>query len=62
VRRANARLRARARAELQRSQIDHETVIHVALQHALIRFVDLVDLDELNVAGDPAAGTEIERP
>ena len=44
----------------QRRHIKHEPIFHVALQHALIRFLDLIDPDLLDFAGDSAFGTEIE--
>ena len=47
---------------LQRSHVDHETIFHVALQHAFVSVVDLVDLDFFDVAHDSALGTEIEVP
>src|SRR6266404_9784316 len=45
---------------LQRRNVDHEPVFHVTPQHSLVGFVDVIDLDFLDVAGDSALGAEIE--
>jgi len=42
------------------SHVDDEPLLHVALQHFLVAFVDLLDPDQLDVACDPAFGAEIE--
>src|SRR5438270_11549108 len=45
---------------LERRHVDHETIFHIALQHPLVRFVDLVHRNLLDVANDPALRAIIE--
>jgi hypothetical protein len=44
----------------QRRAVDHEAVLHVALEHALVGFVDLVGADHLDVGDDAVFGAEVE--
>lgn len=45
---------------VQRRQIDHEAIAHVALEHAFVGLVDVLDIDHLHVAGNAVLGAEIE--
>ena len=45
---------------LQGGGVDHETVFHVALEEAVVGFVDLLDGDALDVGGDVVLGAKIE--
>jgi len=45
---------------LQRPQIDHKPVLHIPLQHPLVRLVDLLDRDDLDVRRDAVLGAEVE--
>src|SRR5882762_8842467 len=45
---------------LQRSHIDDETVLHVALQQAVVGFVDLLDVDHLDIAHDVVFAAEVQ--
>src|SRR5690349_4140222 len=45
---------------LQRRHIDDEPVPHIAFQHALICFVDLLNGNDFNIADNVVFGTEIE--
>jgi hypothetical protein len=44
----------------QRLAVDHEAIFHVALLHAIIGVVDILDLDHLDIGGDALLGAEIE--
>src|SRR5712692_8942094 len=48
------------RFSFQRSHVDDEAVLHVALGEALVGFVDLLDADQLDVGGDAVLGAEIK--
>jgi hypothetical protein len=39
--------------------VDHEAITNIALQHALIRGVDILDFDHFNVRSDVVFGAEI---
>ena len=41
--------------------IDHEAVAHVAFFHALKTFVNLVDIEHFNIAGDVLFGAQLEQ-
>src|SRR3954468_18414172 len=45
---------------LEAVQVDDESVAHVALQHPLIRLVDLLDGNHLHVGGDSVLGAMVE--
>src|SRR6266516_1607831 len=45
---------------LERGQVDHEAVLHIAPEHPLVRLVDPLDRDDLDVRDDPALGAEVE--
>src|SRR5204863_3513119 len=45
---------------LQRGIVDHEAILHVALQQAVIRFVDLLDTDFFDVRRDAVLAAEIQ--
>src|ERR1700723_856863 len=45
---------------LQRSHVDHEAVFHVALEQAVVCFVDLLHFDHLDIRIDSLLGAEIE--
>src|SRR5690606_15755083 len=45
---------------LKRGHVDDETVLHVALEHALEGFVDVLDTDHFDVRDDVVLGAEIE--
>src|SRR5258708_23061527 len=44
----------------QRSHVDDEAIFHIAFEHALVGFVDLVDRNKFDVASDSAIGAELE--
>src|SRR5207237_8729403 len=44
----------------QRSRLDNEAIFDIASHNAFVRFVDIIDVDLLDVAGDAAIGAEIE--
>ena len=44
----------------ERGAIDHEAVLDVALEHALVGCVDLLDRDHLDVGDDAVLGAEVE--
>src|SRR5438128_1721784 len=45
---------------LQGSHVDHEAVLHVALQDAIVSLVDLLDRDDFDVGNDIVLPAEIE--
>src|SRR5882762_9796412 len=45
---------------LKRSHVDDEAVLHVALEQAIVRFVDLLNLDELDIGSDSVLGAEVQ--
>src|SRR5437016_3027076 len=45
---------------LQRRHIDHEPIFHIALQHALVGFVDLLDGDHFDVRDDSVFSAEVQ--
>src|SRR5258707_11048883 len=45
---------------LERSHIDDEAVLYVALEQAIISFIDLLDFDEFDIGSDAVLGAEIE--
>ena len=45
---------------IQRRHVDDEAILHIALEHPLIRFVDLLDRNHFDGAGDPVLGAEIQ--
>src|ERR1700722_5992400 len=45
---------------LQRSHVDHEPVFPVALEQAVVGFVDLLHFDHLDIRIDSLLGAEIE--
>src|SRR6185503_15741499 len=47
-------------ARLQAGHVDDETVLHVLLHHAVPGLVDLLDGDDLDVAGDALLRAEVE--
>ena len=53
-------LRRRLALRLERGEVDHEAVLHVAPQQPLVRLVDPLDRDDLDVRDDPALGAEVE--
>ena len=44
----------------QRTHINHEPIPHIALQHALVRLVNFLDRNHLNVAPDVVLAAKIE--
>ncbi|OLU23449.1 hypothetical protein BVH06_24580 [Pseudomonas sp. PA27(2017)] len=44
----------------QGSHVDHEAVFHVTLEHALLGFVDVLDVDHFDVRDDVVLGAEVE--
>ena len=40
--------------------VDHETVFHVAFNHAFNGLVDVFDVEHFDVAGNPVLGAEIQ--
>ena len=42
------------------SEVDNEAVSYVGLQHTLIRFVDLLNGDDLDVSGDAMIAAEVQ--
>ena len=44
----------------QTVHIDHEPLLHIALEHALIRLVDALDVDHLHVRDNPVPGAVVE--
>lgn len=57
--RSKAETRALCRAR-QRAHVDRKAVLHVAAQHPLIGFVDLLNRDYLHVRDNLMLGAEIE--
>lgn len=51
---------ATGRRGVERGDIDHETIFHIALQHSLIGCVDLLDSNHLDVRNDPLLRAEVE--
>ena len=49
------------RLPFERFHVDHKAVFHVSLQEALVRFVDLLYADGLDLTDDPVLGTELEQ-
>ena len=47
-------------ARAQRSHVDREAVFHVALEHPLVGFVDLLDRDDFDVGSDVVLAAEVE--
>jgi hypothetical protein len=47
-------------ALFQAGDVDDEAIAHVALDHALIGFVDLADGDHLDIGRDTVVGAEVE--
>src|SRR6266542_330869 len=45
---------------LERSHVDREAVLHVRREQPLVRFVDLLDGDDLDVGGDALLSAEVE--
>ena len=45
---------------LQPSHIDHEPILHVAARQAVVRFVDLLHANQLDVRGDAVLGAKIQ--
>ncbi len=45
---------------LQRSHVDNEAVLHIALEHPLVGLVDLLDADQLDIADDVVGGAKIQ--
>ena len=50
----------RLKALFQRSHVDNEAVLHVALKQTFVRLIDLLNLDHLDVRGDCVLGAKIE--
>ena len=44
----------------QRSHIDDKAILHIAFEQSLISFVDLLDGDHLDIAGDPVLPAVVE--
>src|ERR1700730_14588673 len=45
---------------LERGHVDYEAILNVALEQALVGFVDLLDFDQLDVGSDALFGAEVE--
>ena len=45
----------------ERSHIDDEAILHVALQHALVGSIDVRHPDDLDVRGDSMSAAEIQQ-
>lgn len=44
----------------QRSHVDAEAILHIALHHAFISFIDLLNRDNFYVSGDVVLTAEVE--
>src|SRR5579864_6522552 len=44
----------------QRRVIDHKAILHVALEQTFVGFIDLLNLDQLDVCRDSLIGAEVE--
>src|SRR5262245_15209735 len=47
-------------ARFQTREVDHETIAHVVLEHALVSNVDLLIGNHLDIGGDIVLGAEVE--
>src|SRR5450830_76284 len=44
----------------QRRHVDYETILHIAFEHALIGFIDVCNLDHLNIGSNAMFSAEIQ--